>query len=190
MECTRIWLRIRLLEFWPARDFGFRGDTYITKKFRVVSLARDTPTRLLVLLFIPTKYYQNMSKGIKVMERTRMSMDFSFREDNYIRKKVKVVSLARNTPIRPPLYFRQILWNYHKQYGCYGLQKILTRGDNYITKIVRVDSLARDTPTVLLFIPTKYYQNMSKGIKVMERTRMPSWSLYPSNLSVGDKKCA
>ena len=36
---------------------------------RVVSL---DATCLLVLLFIPTKYYQNMSKGIKVMEHTRV----------------------------------------------------------------------------------------------------------------------
>ena len=31
-------------------------------------------TCLLVLLYIPTKYYQNMSKGIKVKERTRMRL--------------------------------------------------------------------------------------------------------------------
>ena len=29
---------------------------------------------LLVLLYIPTKFYQNMSKGIKVMERTMMHL--------------------------------------------------------------------------------------------------------------------
>ena len=32
------------MELWPAQDFGLRGDNYITKKVRVVSLARDTPT--------------------------------------------------------------------------------------------------------------------------------------------------
>ena len=31
-------------ELWPAQDFGFRGDKYIKKKVKVVSLARDTPT--------------------------------------------------------------------------------------------------------------------------------------------------
>ena len=31
-------------ELWPAQDFGVRGDDYITKTVRVVSLARDTPT--------------------------------------------------------------------------------------------------------------------------------------------------
>ena len=38
-------------------------------------------------------------------------------------------------------------------------------------KKVRVVSLACDMPTVLLFISTKDYQNMSLGIKVMEYTR-------------------
>ena len=31
-------------ELWPAQDFGFRADNYITKTVRVVSLARDTST--------------------------------------------------------------------------------------------------------------------------------------------------
>ena len=43
-------------ELWPAQDFGFRGDNYISKTVRVVSLARDTPT----------KYYQNIYKGIEI----------------------------------------------------------------------------------------------------------------------------
>ena len=33
-------------------------------------------------------------------------------------------------------------------------------------KTVRVVSLVRDMPTGLLFIPTKYYQNMSIDMKV------------------------
>ena len=31
-------------------------------------------TRLLILFYILTKYYRNMSKGVKVMDRTRMSL--------------------------------------------------------------------------------------------------------------------
>ena len=42
-------------------------------------------TRLLVLLYIPTKYYQNMSKGIEVMECTRMHLQTDGRHaDRYI----------------------------------------------------------------------------------------------------------
>ena len=56
-------------ELWPAQDFGFRGDNYITKIVRVTPLHA---TCLLVLLCIPTKYYRYMYKGINVMERSRM----------------------------------------------------------------------------------------------------------------------
>ena len=31
-------------QLWPAEDSGFRGDKYITKEVRVVSLASDTPS--------------------------------------------------------------------------------------------------------------------------------------------------
>ena len=40
-----------------VQDFCFKGENYITKKVSLVG------TSLLVLLFIPTKYYQNLSKG-------------------------------------------------------------------------------------------------------------------------------
>ena len=114
-------------ELWPAEDFGFRGDTYIMKTARVVSLARDRPT---VLLYIPTKYYQSMSKDIKGMERTRMRLQyFCFRGDNYIKNKVRVVSLAWNMHTDPPLYPYQNLSNYLKQYGSYGLHKISVSGE-------------------------------------------------------------
>ena len=48
-----------------------------------------------------------------------------FREDNFITKKVRVVSLATDMPTGPPLHPYQILSNYLKQYGRYGLHKIL-----------------------------------------------------------------
>ena len=59
-------------ELWPAQDFGFSGDNYIIK----TELSLLHATCLLVLLYIPTKYYRNISKGIKVMERTRMCLQF------------------------------------------------------------------------------------------------------------------
>ena len=40
-------------------------------------------TRLLVLLYIPTKYYQNISKGIEVMERTMMRLRTDGRTDGW-----------------------------------------------------------------------------------------------------------
>ena len=55
------------------------------------------------------------------------AQDFGFRGDNFItKKKVKVVSLARDTPTGPPLHFYQILSYYLKQYGPH---KILASGE-------------------------------------------------------------
>ena len=73
-----------------------------------------------------TKYYQNMSKGIKVMERKI----FASGGDNYImEKKVRVVSLACDTPTCPPLHLYQMLSYYLKQYGSYGLHNISASGE-------------------------------------------------------------
>ena len=55
--------------------------------------------------------------------------NFCFRGDNYIINKVRVVSLARDMPIGPPLHPYQILSNYIKQYGSYGLHKISASGE-------------------------------------------------------------
>ena len=79
-------------------------------------------THLLVVTNASTKHYQNVSKGIKVIECTRFWLQGRY----YITKmKVRVVSLARDMPTGPPLHFYQILSYYLKQYGSYGLHKIL-----------------------------------------------------------------
>ena len=73
-------------------------------------------TCLMVLLFISTKHYQNMYKGIEVIERD----DFGFRRDSYItKKKVRVVSLAHDMPAGPPLHLYQILSYYLNKYSGY-----------------------------------------------------------------------
>ena len=63
------------------------------------------------------------------MERNRISTDFCFRGDNYITKKVRVDSLAPNMPTGPPLHPFQILSNYLKLSGSYGLRKISASGE-------------------------------------------------------------
>ena len=53
------------------------------------------------------------------------AQDFGFRGDNYImKKKVRVVSLARDMSTGPSLHLYQILLYYLKQYGDYGLHKV------------------------------------------------------------------
>ena len=58
--------------------------------------------------------------------------DFCFREDNYIKKKVRVVSRAHELPTVPPLHMKlsQTVWE------LWPAQDFSFRGDNYITKIV------------------------------------------------------
>ena len=117
--------------------------------------------------------------------------NFCFRGDNYIMKKVSVVYLACDMPTGPPLHPYQILSNYLKQYGSYGLHKISASGE--ITTLWRQWELSLLHATcllVFLYIPTQYYQNMSKGIKVMEskmrlKTDGRHANRYPLNLSVG-----
>ena len=142
---------------WCSSDFYFRGDNYITKKARVVSLY----VILLVLLFIPTKYYQIIPNSMGVMACTR----FCFRGDNYITKKLRIVSLARSTSTGPSLYSCQILSNYVSGYQSYGALKDVSmdfcfRRDNYKSKQVRVVSL--DTPTGPSLYP---YQILSNYLK-------------------------
>ena len=83
-----------------------------------------------------------------------------------------VVSLACDTPTGPSLHPYQIFSNYHKQYGSYGLHKISASGELLHNEANESCSLHATRLLVLFFIPTKYYQSMSKGIEVMEHTRM------------------
>ena len=46
-------------ELWPKKDFGFRGDNYIMKTVRVVSLAHNKPTGP------PLRFYPTLSKYVK-----------------------------------------------------------------------------------------------------------------------------
>ena len=86
-------------------------------------------------------------------------------------KKVRVISLAGGMPTGPLLHPNQILSNYLKQHESYGLHNIFASW-----KITTKDSescpLLGTRLLVLLFIPTKYDQNISKGIKVMACTRV------------------
>ena len=141
-------------ELWPTKDFGFRGDYYITKKLRFVSLARNTP-------ICPPPFLPNiMTLCLRVSKLWRAKgciSDFYFRGYNYITKK-EIVSLARDTTTGPSLHPYQILSNYLKQYESYGLHKILASGEK---KLLRFVSLACDIPTGT---PLYSYQILSKHV--------------------------
>ena len=123
-------------ELWPAKDFGFRGDNYIMK----IELSLLHTRRLLVLLYIPTIYHQSLSKDIKVMERTRMRLQyFYFRGDNSLLHGTRLLVLF----FIPTKYY-QIISNSMEVMAC---TRFRLQGDNYITKTVRVVFLACDAPT-------------------------------------------
>ena len=79
---------------------------------------------LLVLLYIPTKYYQSMSMGCKVMERKRTRLQyFCFRGDNFITNIVRVVSCTGHAYWSSSSSLPNIIKLF--QCGSYGLHKIL-----------------------------------------------------------------
>ena len=75
------------------------------------------------------------------------AQDFGFSGDNYTTNKVRVVSLARDTPTGPPLYpYQNIIKLSQTVWELWPAQDFGFRGDNYITKTMRIVSLAGDTP--------------------------------------------
>ena len=76
-------------ELWPAQDFGFRGDNYITKKCHSCTLHTYWFSFLFLL---------NIIKICLRVSKLWPAQDFRFREDNYTTNKVRaVVSLACHT---------------------------------------------------------------------------------------------
>ena len=104
----------------------------------------------------------------KKKKKKKKKNDFGFRGDNYITKKVSIVSLTQDMPTYwSSFHPYQILSKYLKQYGSYGLHKISDSGEITIKRRHWELSFLHAThPLVLLFISIKHYQNMSKGIKV------------------------
>ena len=118
-------------------------------------------------------FLQNIIKICLRVSKLWSTQDFGFRGDNYItKKKLRVVSLACDIPTGSLLHLNQIVSYYLKQYENYGQHKISASGETTTLRRKWVLCLLHRTRIlVLLFISTKHYQNMSKGIKVMERTR-------------------
>ena len=119
-----LWLYQILSKYFKPHTQGFtlkfiRGRS-LENNHGMLSLLHVT--RLLFDTNASTKYYQNMSKGIKVMERTRFWLQG-------MKKKLRFVSLAYDMPTGPPLHLYLISQYYLKQYGSYGLHKISASGE-------------------------------------------------------------
>ena len=80
-------------------------------------------TRILVLLLIPTDIIKTWLGYQSYGAHKDVSIDFCFMGDNYIMKKVRVVSLAGDMPTGPTLHLHQIS-NYLTVWDL-GLHKIL-----------------------------------------------------------------
>ena len=177
------------LELWPAQDFGFRGNNEDSKS--CLSCAQHVYWSSSTFLPNIIKVCLRVSK---LWSAQGYGYNFCFRGDNFIMIAVRVFCFACDKPTGPPLHPYQMLSNYLTQYKSYGLHKILASGG--ITAYQRQWELSLLHATrllVLFYIPTKYYQNMSKGIEVMDaqgcvygRTEgRHADKEYPPNLSVG-----
>ena len=149
-----------------AQEFGSEIHSWGITRKRTEQLSFLHWTLLLDLIYVPTIYYQIISNSLGIMACTR----FWLQGDNYMKKKVRVVSFAPDTPTGPPLHPYQILSKYFKKQGSKLNAKILCRpevdfafsGHNYMINKVRVVSLTCDTPSVsyvcLYQISSKYFK--------------------------------
>ena len=155
-------------ELWPAQDFGFKGDNYITKKVSVVSLAQNN---LLVILFIPTKYYQLSQTVLELWP----AQDFGLRWDNYIRKKSESCLFCIWHTYWSSSSFLPNIIKICPRYQTYGAHKDVSRfllqGRQQHNEESELSLLHVTCPPVLLFIPTKYYQIISNSMGLLACTR-------------------
>ena len=94
-----------------TQEFGLEIHSgEVTRKQPQQRLSLLHVTHLLVITNASTKHYQNMSKDIKVMERTRFWLQG--RQLHNEEESDSCVSLACDTPTGPPLHFYQILSYY------------------------------------------------------------------------------
>ena len=123
---------------------GFKGTRYILKirnhALRATESQKQCPSAFLrkgggqwseswqaywsSSLFLPS-----IIKLSQTLWELWRAQNFGFRGGNYIMKRVRVVYLARDMPTGPPLHSYQVLLNYLKQYGSYGLHKISALGE-------------------------------------------------------------
>ena len=142
MACKRFWLQGRQLhkESGPplhpyqilsnylkqygscGLHFRLQGRELYNKDASFYSCTRHT-------YWSSFSFLPNIIKICLRVSKLWSAQDFCFRGDNYTTNKVRVVSLACDTPTGPPLHPYQILSNYLKQYGSYGLHKISTSGE-------------------------------------------------------------
>ena len=168
-----------------------RGDNSESMKARVVSFVRDTLSWLVLhnceVLWLYSKRFLSYGAAKKLHLKPS-------RGNNSERMKAGVVILVRDTSSWPVLHNCEILWLYFKGYARYradtNMHKKHQRGDNSKSIILRALIFYATHRHDLFYITVKYHQNIPNSFQVIEQTRKgrtDGSSLYPPNLSVGDK---
>ena len=78
-------------ELWPAQGFRFRGDKYIMKKVKIVSLAHGTSSGPYLCL------YPILSKHFKPLRSYGVGLEICSGEITRKNNKARVVLLAKDT---------------------------------------------------------------------------------------------
>ena len=133
------------------------------------------PTFHLVLFYISTKYHTNIPKGLWLTEPTRNQWIITVKYNKGRSKRGTVVILVRNTS-HPVLHFYQVPSKYSKGCSSYRADTNLFQiKQRVITPKVRRPELSILYATchlVLIYISTKYHQNIPRSIQVTECTRL------------------
>ena len=139
-----------LSKYFQSHTQGFSLEIHsgeVTRKQPQQRLSFLHVTHLLFHTNASTKYYQNMSKGIKVMECKIL-----------IKKKVSCLSCIRHTYWSSSSSLPNIIILSQTVWELWPARDFGFRGDNYIMQKVRVVSLAWYMP------PLHFYQTLSKYV--------------------------
>ena len=158
---------LKVSKLWSAQDFGFRGDNYVMKKVRVVSLACDTPSGPLL------HFYKTLSKYVFGYQSYGVHKSLVSGEITTWRRKKWELSLLHVTCLLVLLFISTKYYHIiSNSMGVMACTRFRLQGRQLHNEESELSLLHTTSLLVRLFISTKYYQNMSKDIKVMEYTRL------------------
>ena len=154
-------------------------------------LVRDTCTILPSIISISER------GDMRICRKTRQGK--ISRVDNLKSEEARVVIIARITPpglVLQLLKFNivQIFQSIWELWRAQAVPQNSTRGDNWKWRKWELSFLHLTRLLNLTYIPTSYYQNILKGIKVMEHTRMclrtDAWlnAVFHEPIPAGDKQ--
>ena len=132
-------------------------------------------THHLHLIYMYIKYHQNISKGIRVIERTSFPLLSAFKGDNSKGQQGEATILACYTPSSPDIFVYRLSSKYLKVYlALLSTQafpyKVHSRETTQKGSKVEQPFLHVTYHPDLIYMYTKYHQNISKSTRVIEHT--------------------